>query len=87
MKSYGHLCQIYQNHSPNMVMSRVTLASNSKNFHFSPNSVSNFRISYQIWGKLAKNKNITGKKTNWGVENTPVVVGLKVQIKTQAGHM
>ena len=22
VKSYGHLCQIYQNHSPNMVMSR-----------------------------------------------------------------
>ena len=22
VKSYGHLCQFYQNHSPNMVMSR-----------------------------------------------------------------
>ena len=32
----------------------VILASNSENFHFSPKSVLNFRKSYQIWLKLAK---------------------------------
>ena len=32
----------------------VTLASNSENFYFSPNSVLIFRKSYQIWGKLAQ---------------------------------
>ena len=31
----------------------VTLASNFEDFYFSPNSVLNFRKSYQIWGKLA----------------------------------
>ena len=31
----------------------VTLTSNSKNFYLSPDSVLNFRKSYQIWGKLA----------------------------------
>ena len=32
----------------------VPLASNSENFYFLPNSIINFRKSYQIWGKLAQ---------------------------------
>ena len=39
----------------------VTLASNSENY-FSPNSVSKFRKSYQISGKLAQKQKVTGKK-------------------------
>ena len=57
----------------------VTLASNSKNFYFSPNFVLNFRKSYQIWGKLAQEQKVTDKKTSWVVENTlppPVLRGL-----------
>ena len=49
----------------------VTLASNSENFYFSPNSVLNFRKHYQIWGKLAQEQRSYREKTNWGVENTP----------------
>ena len=46
----------------------VTLASNSENFYFLPNSVLNFSKSYQIWGKLAQEqksckKQIGGWKT------------------------
>ena len=44
----------------------MILASNSKNLYFSPNSISNCRKSYQIWGKLAQEQKVTGKKTNWG---------------------
>ena len=49
----------------------VTLASNSENFHFSPNSVLNFRKSYQVWGQLAQEQKIYKQETNWGVENNP----------------
>ena len=49
----------------------VTLTSNSEKFYFSPNSVLNFRKSYQIWGELAKEQKKYRQKTNWGVENTP----------------
>ena len=48
----------------------VTLASNSGNFYFSPNSVLNCRKSYQIWGKLAQEQKSYRQKTNWEVENT-----------------
>ena len=52
----------------------VTLASNSENFYFLPNSVLNFRKSYQIWGKLAQEQKVTGKKPiGGGVEITPQV--------------
>ena len=40
----------------------VTLASNSKHFYFLPNSILNFRKSYQIWGKLAQEQKVTCKK-------------------------
>ena len=50
----------------------VTLASNSENVYFSPDSVLNFRKSYQIWEKLAQEQKSYRQKTNWGgVENHP----------------
>ena len=62
----------------------MTLASNSENFYFSPNSVLNFRKSYQIWGNCLKNRNVTGKKQTGGVENTPppsvVLIGFSREI-------
>ena len=48
----------------------VTLASKSKNFYLSPNSVLNFRKSYQIWATLAQEQKVTDKN-KLGVENTP----------------
>ena len=42
------------------------LASDSENFHFLPNSVLNFRKSYQIWGKLAQEQKSYRQKPNWG---------------------
>ena len=58
----------------------VTLASNSENFYFLPDSVLNFRKSYQIWGKLAQEqKSYRRQKTNWGGKHpspAPVLVGL-----------
>ena len=58
----------------------VTLASISENFYFSPNSVLHFRETYQVWGKLAQEQKVTGKKPI-GVETPPppsVLIGLKV---------
>ena len=49
----------------------ATLASNSENFYFSPNSVLNFRKSYTIWGNWLKNKKVTGKKQIGGGGGTP----------------
>ena len=49
----------------------VTLASNSKNFYVLPNSVLNFRKSYQIWGKLAQEQKVTGKKQIVGWKAPP----------------
>ena len=56
----------------------MTLASNSENFYFSPNSVLNFRKSYQIWEKLAQEQKSYRQKTNWGVFQPPlpVLIGL-----------
>ena len=34
---------------------------------FSPNSVLNFRKSYQIWGKLSQEQKVTGKKQTGSV--------------------
>ena len=61
VKSYGHLCQIYQNHSPNMVMS-LDPGFKFLNFYFSPNSVLNCRKIYHIWEKLVQKQKVTGKK-------------------------
>ena len=56
----------------------VTLSSNSENFYFSPNSVLNFKNRYQIWGKLAQEQKVTGKKQIGGGKHppAPVLIGL-----------
>ena len=44
----------------------VTLASNSKNFYFSPNSILNFMEVTKFGGNWLKNKKVTGKnKLGW----------------------
>ena len=58
-----------------MVMS-VTLASDSENVYFPPNSIFIFKKSYCIWGKLAQEQKVTGKKQIGGVENTLSPQGL-----------
>ena len=56
----------------------MTLASNSKNFYFSPNSILNFRKSYQIWGNLTQEQKVTGKnKLGGGNPPPPVLIGLR----------
>ena len=57
----------------------VTLASNSENFYFLPNSVLNFRKSYQIWGNRLKNKKVTGKKQigGWKIPPSPSAFRVK----------
>ena len=55
----------------------VTLASNSENFYFSPNSILNFRKRYQIWGKLAQEqKRYRQKQIGGGKHPPPVLMGL-----------
>ena len=50
----------------------MTLASNSKKFYILPNSILNFTKSYQIWGTLAQEQKVKGKKQiGGGVEKTP----------------
>ena len=56
----------------------MTLAANFENFYFPPNSILNFRKSYQIWGKLAQEQKSCRQKANLGVETPPpVLIGLK----------
>ena len=57
----------------------VTLASNSETFYFAPNSVLNFRKSYQIWGNWLKNKrlqadNKLGGGGGGGWDTPPVLI-------------
>ena len=61
----------------------VTLASNSENFYFSPNSVLHVRESYQIWGKLAQEQKSYRQNTNWGWKTPPppVLIGLRSPIE------
>ena len=42
-----------------------------RKFLFSPNSVLNFRKSYQIWGELAQEQKSYRQKTNWGWKTPP----------------
>ena len=49
----------------------MTLASTFENCYVSPNSVLNFRKSYQIGGDWLKNKKLR-HKAKLGVENTPL---------------
>ena len=52
VKSYGHLCQFYE--TAHQIWSwHVTLASNFESSYPLPNSVLNFKKSYQIWAQLA----------------------------------
>ena len=60
----------------------VTLASNSENFYFSPNSVSNFRKSYQIWGKLALEQKSYRQKQTGGWKTPPSAYRVKLSMKT-----
>ena len=75
VKSYGHLCRIYHDHSSDM-------PSNSENFDFSPNSVLNFRKVIKSKENWLNNKTVTSKKTNWGWKTppspSPVLIGLMI---------
>ena len=57
----------------------VTLAENSENFYFWPNSVLNVRKSFQIWGNWLKNKISYRQKQIGGGKHPhpPVLIGLK----------
>ena len=58
----------------------VTLTSNSEKFYFLPNSILNFRKSYQIWWQLAQEQERYRQKTNWGEKHLPrppVLIGLR----------
>ena len=46
-------------------------------FLFSPNSILNFRKSYQIWGKLAQEQKSYRQKPNWGGGTSPSAYGVK----------
>ena len=79
----GIYVKFYYDHLPNMAMD-VTLAANFENFYFSPNSILTFRNvqeSYQIWGKLAQEQKVTGKKQNSGW-NPPPTSAYRVNLLT-----
>ena len=59
----------------------VTLSLNSENVYFPPNSILNFRKSYQIWGKLAQEQKSYRLKTNWGWN--PPHRAYRINIKTR----
>ena len=58
----------------------VTLASNSENFYFFPNSILNFRKSYQIWAKLAQEQKVTGEKQIRGWKRAPQCYAYRVEL-------
>ena len=67
--------------TPQIWSCHVTLASNSEKFYFSPNSILNFRKSYQIWRKLAQEqRKLQAKKQIRGEKHPPhpVLVGLSI---------
>ena len=67
VKSYAHLCQIYQ--TTHQIWScHVILTSNSEKFYFSPNTVLNFGKSYQT--KSSRTKKLQAKN-KLGVESSP----------------
>ena len=55
----------------------VTLPSNSEKFYFSLNFVLNFKKSYQLWGKLAQEQKVTGKKQTGGWKTPPSAYRVK----------
>ena len=78
VKSYGHYVKFTK--TTHQIWScHVTLASSSENFYFFPNSISNFRKSYQIWGKLAQERKRNRQKNKLGGggrKDPPVLIGL-----------
>ena len=58
----------------------VTLASNSENFYLFPNSVLNFRKSYQIWEKLGQEQKGYRQKQIGGGNIPPVLIGLNCNV-------
>ena len=61
----------------------VILFSNSENFYLLPNSMSNFRKSYQIWVKLAQEGQAENKL---GVEKTPPQSAYRVKYQISASY-
>ena len=79
----GIYVMFYHDHSTNMVMSRDP-GRKFRKVYFSPNSILNFRTTYQIREKLAQEQKVTGKKQktreNSGWKTPPpsqVLIGLK----------
>ena len=70
VKNYGHLCQCYQNHSPNTIMSRDPGLRFQKFLFFSQFCVKFWEKLPNFWGNRPKNKKVTDKN-KLGVENTP----------------
>ena len=58
----------------------MTLTANFENFYSWPNSALNFSKSHQIWGKLAQEQKVTGKKQNSGWKTPPVLIGSTDQV-------
>ena len=69
-KVIGIYVKFYYDRSPNMVMSRDP-GCKFRKFHCSPNSILNFRICYQVWGKLAQEQKSYRQEAKLRVENTP----------------
>ena len=82
VKSYGHLCQIYQNPSLNMVMLRDPGLKFVK-FLFFDQFCIKFRKSYQIWGKLAQQRKRYRQKTKEGGEHPPSACRVKGKVHTK----
>ena len=86
VKSYGHLCQFYQNHSDfeNVYQNHSDFEnvyqnhSDFENVYFLANSILNFGKSYQIWGKWAQEQKSYRQKRNWGWKHPPSLIGLNV---------
>ena len=70
VKSYGHLCQIYHEQSPNMVTSRDP-GFKFRIFYFLPNSILNFRKVTKFGGNWLKNKKLQAKNKTRGGKHSP----------------
>ena len=70
IERYGHLCQIYKNNSPNMVMSSDSGFKFQK-FLFSPNSVLILRKVTKFGEIDSRTKKVQAEKNKLGLENIP----------------
>ena len=59
----------------------ATLVYNSEKFYFSPNSILDFKKSYQIWGKLAQQQKSYRQKQTGGGKHPSAY-----RVKTQCPH-